>query len=229
MLPRSILAAAVIAAPLAASASVIDSYSIYSGIFKFEPGGRTEFSGQPQPSGFSDSSYSETLEIADYLSGSGALNNGGTSLDLSTANVFSSADDASIVLSLDAVYRLKEIIIYYAEDDANVTTTLSAVEATASSASGSASVAAVASTSITAAGLAVSVISATGTDLEDAVADTITLSGFETAGIDSDLFAIAEIEVVGTEVVPAVPLPASGLLLVGGVAGLGLARHLRRG
>lgn len=213
----TIMAAASLSLPVTASAATIQGYNIYSAVVDGGGGWGNTYSGTITPAGSSLSSYGG-LPLNDLTGGgSGTLNDGveGTS-ELHT-HLLSTADNVIIDLFFDASYMLSSISLFSISYNGNsIPGSLTGFDV--SWAGGSASFTTTQNSALT------EFASFLGSALDGVAVSSLTLSNFTTNGQYYDFYAISEVSFTSTPV-SAVPLPASGLLLLAGAAGLGMLRR----
>lgn len=214
------LTAAILSMPLDASAATIQGYNIQSAIASGGGNWFNTHNGTIVGSGNSSSSYS-SFSLVDLAGGSsGTLNDGIVGTAPSNTHLLSTADNVIIDLFFDASYWLSGISLFSFNNGNSIPGSLTGFDV--SWTNGSMTSTATFTTTQDAA--LTEFASFLGSALEGVAVSSLTLSNFTTNGQFYDLFAISEISLASTPV-SAVPLPASGLLLLAGAAGLGLLRR----
>lgn len=216
----SLLATALFCLPMATSAATITGYNMSSALKSGAGGWSNTYSGTITPTSNSATTYphfgSFTLNALTGA-GSGTLNDGILGTGVGNTHLLSSADNVVIELFFDATYFLSSINLFSFASGNLIPGSMTGFDASWSGGS--------ASFTTTQNGANTETASFAGSGLDGVAVSSLTLSNFKTAGNQYyDLYGISEITFTST--LAAVPLPASGLLLLAGAGGLaGLRRR----
>jgi hypothetical protein len=216
----SLLATALFCLPMATSAATITGYNMSSALKSGAGMWSNTYSGTITPTGNSATIYPHfgTFTLNDLTgAGSGTLNDGILGTGVGNTHLLSSADNVVIELFFDATYFLSSINLFSFASGNAIPGSMTGFDASWSGGS--------ASFTTTQNGAKTETASFAGSGLDGVAVSSLTLSNFKTAGNQYfDLYGISEITFTST--LAAVPLPASGLLLLAGAGGLaGLRRR----